>query len=90
MGTFPLQMDFMATRMPPLCCIPLSKTPMKNNNRPTAPMAGPVGPAVKPIHFSKARVHAEPETGHARDMEKTSEKRSFTPYAAGCGQLRWP
>ena len=68
MGTFPLQMDFMATRMPLLCCISLSKTIINNNNRPTAPMTGPVGPVVKPSHCPRrvsTRKSAEPETGRA-------------------------
>ena len=51
MGTFRLQMDFMATRMPLLCCISLNKTRMKNDNRLTPPVTGPVRPAVKTSIF---------------------------------------
>ena len=84
MGTFPLQMDFMATRMPPLCCISLSKTPMKNNNRPTAPMAGPVGPAVKTSHFLRRASTRNPKL--AMRYGKNFRKKHFCTL----GRWLWP
>ena len=83
MGTFLLQMDFMATHMPPVCCISLNKTPMNINNRPTAPMAGPVGPVVKSSHFLR-RV----STRNRKPATRHREKNVTYFYTLGC--WLWP
>ena len=66
-------MDFMATRMPLLCCISLSKTIINNNNRPTAPMTGPVGPVVKTSHCPRrvSTRNPKPAARHRKIFGKT-------------------
>ena len=70
--------------MPPLCCISIGKTRMNNNNRPSAPMAGPVGPAVKPSHFPRraSTRNPKPATRHGKNVGKT--------YFYTLGLWLWP